>query len=111
MKLIAHIIAVAMLLPGFVTPGFADEQKADIKLFQYMPGEITVKVGTTITWLNSDDIEHSVSSGTPEKPTKDFDSGYFVKDEKYSQTFSKAGTFEYFCKRHNSMKAKVVVTE
>ncbi len=111
MKLFANAIASAMLLSGLVTQSLADEQKADIKLFQYMPGEITVKAGTTITWLNSDDIEHSVTSGTPEKPSKDFDSGYFVKGGMYSQTFSKAGTYEYFCKRHNSMKAKVVVTE
>jgi plastocyanin len=111
MKLFVHALAVAMLLPGFATPGLADEQKAEIKLFQFMPGEITIKAGTTITWVNGDDIEHSVTSGTPEKPTKDFDSGYFVKDGKYSQTFNKAGTYEYFCKRHNSMKAKVVVTQ
>lgn len=111
MKIFVNAIAVAILLSGFVSMSFAGEQKAEIKLFQFMPGEITVKVGTTITWLNSDDIEHSVSSGTPEKPSKDFESGYFVKDGKYSQTFSKAGVYEYYCKRHNSMKAKVVVTE
>lgn len=82
---------------------------ATIKTFQYNPTPIEVKAGTTVTWTNEDEIEHSVTSGTPPAGTKDFDSGFFVKGGTFSQTFSTAGEFPYFCKRHNSMVGIVKV--
>ncbi|MFT3989069.1 plastocyanin/azurin family copper-binding protein [Aestuariivirga sp.] len=90
-------------------PAFAMDQAATIKLFQFQPGNLEVKVGTTVTWTNGDDIEHSVTSGAPGKESKVFDSGFFKKGGTYSFTFTTPGTYTYFCKRHNSMKATVTV--
>ena len=53
----------------------------------------------------------SVTAGTPGKPTGAFDSGFFAKDGSFSFTFATPGTYDYFCKRHPSMKARVTVTE
>lgn len=89
----------------------ADKTEAAIKLFQFQPKTITVKAGTTIEWVNGDDIDHSVTSGEPGKPDKAFDSGFFRKDGHWAFTFAKPGTYHYFCKRHPSMKGEVVVTE
>jgi plastocyanin len=94
---------------AMAAPAAAAEVKADIKLFQFQPKEIMVKPGDSITWLNGDDIEHSVTAGKPGKETKQFDSGFFTKDGTFTQAFSEAGTIEYFCKRHPSMKGKIVI--
>ncbi len=100
-----------MLLALALASGAHAQEAAMIKLFQFQPKEISIKAGTTIIWSNGDDIEHSVTAGAPSKESGAFDSGYFKKDGTYSFTFEKAGTFDYFCKRHPSMKGKVIVTE
>jgi plastocyanin len=45
----------------------------DIQLFQFQPGVVEVRAGTTITWTNRDDIERTVTSGDPEHRTGRFD--------------------------------------
>jgi plastocyanin len=102
------IIASAALAALLATPAFAgDVAENQIKLFQFQPKDLSVKAGTTVKWTNGDDIEHSVTS----KEEGQFDSGFFKKEGTYEFTFAAPGTYEYFCKRHPSMKAKVVVTE
>jgi plastocyanin len=77
---------------------------ASIDNFAFKPDTVTVPVGTTVLWENKDDIPHTVVSldGTFRSPALD-------TDDKFSFTFDKAGTFEYFCSLHPYMKAKVVV--
>ena len=45
----------------------------DIQLFQFQPGAVEVRAGTTVRWTNRDDIEHTVTSGDPEHHTGRFD--------------------------------------
>ncbi len=72
--------------------------------FSFGPAAITVPVGTTVTWTNRDDIPHTVVSDD-----KVFKSKVLDTDEKFSYTFSKAGTYPYFCSVHPKMTGKVVV--
>jgi len=72
--------------------------------FTFGPTELTVRVGTTITWTNRDDIPHTVVS-----TDKVFKSKVLDTDEKFSFTFSTPGTFPYFCSIHPKMTGKVVV--
>jgi plastocyanin len=103
-----RILILAALIAG---TGSAMAADAKIKLFQYQPSPIEVKAGESVTWTNGDDIEHSVTAGAPGKESGAFDSGFFKKDGTFTQAFDKPGEYDYFCKRHNSMKGKVVVTE
>jgi plastocyanin len=103
------IFIYSVLLIGSSVPAQATD--VGIKLFQFQPGDIAVKAGETVTWLNGDDIEHSVTAGKPGKESGVFDSDFFKKGGSYNFTFNEAGTFEYFCKRHPSMKAKITVTQ
>jgi plastocyanin len=65
-----------------------------------------VPVGTTVTWTNRDDVPHTaVSTDDP----KTFKSKVLDTDEKFSFTFSKAGTYPYFCSIHPKMTGKVIV--
>lgn len=104
---LAAFLAATCLTPA---PGFAaGTMSVDIKLFQFKPKELEVKKGDTVTWMNGDAIEHSVTSGKPGKPTEDFDSGFFTQGSSFSHTFDAAGSFTYFCKRHPNMQATVKV--
>ncbi len=78
----------------------------EIKGFAYNPATITVKVGTTVTWMNSDSVGHTATA-----EDGSFDTGILRQGEKGSVTFSKAGTFKYFCSVHPNMKGTVIVTE
>ena len=72
--------------------------------FSFGPGTLTVAVGTTVTWTNRDDIPHTVVSTDGVFKSKVLDT-----DEKFSFTFSKAGSYPYFCSIHPKMTGKVVV--
>jgi amicyanin len=99
---------VAILGLSLVASGhraLADDPTIKIANFTFDPPTLTVKAGTTVTWVNADDIPHLVS----EKDGK-FRSPALDTDEKFSQTFSTPGTVEYFCIIHPHMTGKIVVT-
>ncbi len=75
------------------------------KDFAFAPPTLTIPVGTTVTFVNDDDVAHTVTA-----TDKSFDSGNMDKGAKWTHTFNTAGTFAYFCTYHPFMKAKIVVT-
>ena len=79
---------------------------AEVKIdnFVFGPAAITVPVGTTVTWINHDDIPHTVV-GTE----RVFKSKVLDTDEKFSFTFTKPGEYPYFCSIHPKMTGKVIV--
>jgi amicyanin len=81
---------------------------AEVKIdnFSFSPNELTIPAGTTVTWTNRDDIPHTVVSSDDPKA---FKSRVMDTDEKFSFTFSKPGTYPYFCSVHPKMVGKVVV--
>jgi plastocyanin len=72
--------------------------------FTFLPKDLTVAVGTTVKWVNHDDIPHTVV----EKKTT-FRSKALDTDDSYSFTFTSAGEFDYFCGLHPHMVGKVIV--
>jgi plastocyanin len=74
--------------------------------FSFGPVTLTVPVGTTVTWINRDDIPHTVVSTDD---SKTFKSKVLDTDEKFFFTFNKAGTYPYFCSIHPKMTGKVIV--
>jgi plastocyanin len=93
-----------------------------IDTFMFSPKTLHVKVGDTVTWTNKDNILHTVTSGTREYEPGD--SGHVTathKDGMFDMqldgesatgkfTFTKAGTFHYFCNRHPGMEADIDVS-
>jgi plastocyanin len=78
--------------------------QVSIDNFSFTPPVVTVKPGTQITWINRDDIPHTVVSNENVFKSKALDT-----DDKFSFTLSKPGTYSYFCSLHPRMTAKVVV--
>ncbi len=71
-----------------------------------MPAAVTVAAGDTITWTNQDDAPHTVtSSGGPAT----LDSPQLDKGQSWSYTFTRTGTYNYYCAVHPDMKASVTV--
>ena len=114
LALVAGIALVAGLgaCGGSDDPGGAKRTADAVSIsgFLFKPEKLSVTAGTTVTWTNSDDIEHTVTSGTPEAPTTEFDSGNKTKGQTFSRAFAGPGTFTYFCKNHNGMRGEVTVT-
>ena len=73
--------------------------------FSFSPNPLTVPTGTTVQWVNRDDIPHTVVSD--DKTT--FKSKALDTDDNFSYTFIKPGTYSYFCSIHPKMTGKVVV--
>jgi plastocyanin len=103
------IIAIVLLLAGSPTVTANDQPSAanvEVKIdnFSFGPQTVTVPVGATVTWTNRDDIPHTVVSTDGVFKSKVRDT-----DETFSYTFTKAGTYPYFCSVHPKMTGKVVV--
>ena len=89
-------------------PAQEKQMTSEIKIdnFSFSPQSLSVPAGSTVTWTNHDDIPHTVVSTDDPKV---FKSKVLDSDEKFSFTFSKAGTYTYFCSIHPKMTGKVVV--
>ncbi len=72
--------------------------------FTFSPKELTVAPGTTITWVNRDDIPHAIAANNLEFRSQALDT-----DDKFSFTFSIPGDYLYFCSLHPHMTGKIIV--
>jgi plastocyanin len=113
-RLAAMTIAVALAIAacsGSAAPAAqsaaapaAGGSAVSIANFAFAPASMTVSVGTTVTWTNTDSTNHTVTA----------DDGSFKSDKlgtgtTFSQTFTKAGTFAYHCSIHSSMTGTITV--
>ena len=96
-------VGVAAWLTGAPAQA-ATSKTVGINEFKYAPSALTVPLGTTVRWVNHDEEPHTVTSATGA-----FASTGLVKDDSFAQTFTKRGTYQYFCALHPHMKATVVV--
>ena len=88
----------------------------------FEPETLTVSVGETVTWVNEDPVDHTVTAGRPgeqgvpgvsegtkPKTTGMFDDALERRGSTFSFTFEKAGTYEYFCRVHVAMRGVITV--
>ena len=118
---IAVLIAIASAMISVSTASQAQHANGDGKLvgtaaetdaapqvmidnFVYSPVPLTVKVGTTVTWINHDDIPHTVDS-TQGK----FKSAALDTDDKFEFRFTEAGEYPFYCRIHPKMTGKIIV--
>lgn len=99
-----RLLAVACLMVSM--PVWAQEVKIDIKEFMFGPKDLEVAVGTKVTWVNDDEIPHTVA-----ETHKVFRSGALDTGDSYSWVFNTPGEFEYFCALHPQMIGKIVVSQ
>lgn len=91
-------------LTGRTTESVKNAANVNIQKMAFEEQNVTVTVGTTVTWTNRDSLPHTVSSDTGA-----FDSGNLSNGQSFSFTFSEEGTYTYHCALHPSMTGTVVV--
>ena len=81
------------------------EPGTEVKIDNFSFGpDVTIAPGTTVTWTNHDDVPHVVASDS-----NIFKSRALDTDDRFSFTFTKPGTYVYYCTVHPRMTARVVV--
>jgi plastocyanin len=100
-------ILLGPIVGALLAFGTVAAQEANVVVidnFTFTPPELTVAVGTTVKWVNHDDIPHSVVD-----KNKAFRSKALDTNDSFSFTFAGAGSFDYFCGLHPHMVGKIIV--
>jgi plastocyanin len=86
--------------------GVSTDSTTEVKIdnFAFTPGEVTVKAGTQVSWINHDDIPHTVDS-TQGK----FKSAALDTDDKFQFRFTEPGEYPFYCRMHPKMTGKIIV--
>jgi plastocyanin len=107
--LLLTVLAVGCAAQPATSPApAAGATQISIKGFAFNPNQPSVAKGTTITWSNDDGTTHTVTSGLPGTPSGKFNQSLDA-GKSFSFTFTDAGTYEFFCNIHQSMRGTVTV--
>ncbi len=79
-------------------------------IYEFMPMEVTIPVGTTVTWINNDEAEHTVTAGDGLFDSGNIMTANVAPGASFSFTFTEPGTYEYTCTIHPRMTGTIVVT-
>jgi plastocyanin len=103
------LAAGVLLAPALVRPCRAEAAEAEVTIdnFAFMPAILRVTVGTTVSWLNHDDIPHTVTSSAdpPLFRSHPLDTG-----DRFALRFERPGSYSYFCSLHPHMTGAIEVT-
>jgi plastocyanin len=102
------MLVCAGVMTAAVSAG-AGDAGVTVRLFQFQPGETSVKAGTRVVWTNQDDIKHTVTAGVPGKQDGRFNLALTGKGATVSHEFTEPGVYRYFCDRHQSMRGEITV--
>lgn len=101
----AFVLSLA-LTGALCGPVRADTVTVHIANFTFNPSVLTVKMGTTVSWVNDDDIPHSIIENAHKFHSAPLDTG-----DSFSMTFKDPGEVDYFCGFHAMMQGKIIVTQ
>src|SRR5690349_5723324 len=120
MRTLLLAAAIAAVTAGATRASLRDDARAphtrrvadapvSIRTFQFAPDTLRVKAGSRVVWTNTDEIEHTVTSGTPDSPDGVLSGVVAKRGATYSAVLSTPGTYRYFCDRHRFMNGTVIV--
>src|SRR5215212_2581479 len=107
-KMILRLAALSLVALVLFAPTAGAQGKTStvsIKNFAFDPPNATVAPGTTVTWVNNDQVPHTATANDGA-----FDSGTLQPGQSYSFAFDKPGTYAYHCNIHPYMTATVTVS-
>jgi plastocyanin len=100
---IASAATLAAAVAATLALAAGASHEVTIEGMQFQPASLTVERGDTVTWKNADMVPHTATA------KGQFDSGYIGPGKSYSRRMEQAGEFDYVCKYHPGMHAKLVV--
>jgi plastocyanin len=107
---------IALVAGGLALPTAPQAQSMDVVApaamdtevridnFTFSPATLTVTAGTTVTWINGDDIPHAIAAKDRSFRSKTLDT-----DDRFSFVFGMPGAYDYFCTLHPHMVGKIIV--
>lgn len=106
LALIAGMVAAAILSCNNDDDGSPEPEAEAVVIdnMTFSPGTLSVSVGTTVTWINNDDVDHTTTSSDGE-----WNSGILEPGESFSHSFNETGNFDYICTLHPDMTGQVAV--
>ena len=104
-KLLASTLGGAVLAVALTAHAAPAPITITIDNFTFNPATMVIPVGTTVTWINQDDVPHTAVADDH----KTFRSKPLDTDDRYSFTFATPGVYPYFCSIHPHMTAKIIV--
>jgi plastocyanin len=95
--------------PGL--PGTGEEYTVVMRATEFTPEELTVPVGATVVWTNTDTMAHTVNADD-----ESFASGILEPGETFSRAFNEPGEYQYYCELHGDpgrlgMAGVIIVTD
>jgi len=99
-------LSIVALGPLATSAGASTGHAVTMANYAFSPASITVHVGDTITWTNTDQAPHDVT--TTSGPVS-IHSSMLMKGQSWQYSFTTAGTYSYICSIHPDMRATVVV--
>lgn len=84
--------------------GLAASGRVPIQEYAFLPNEVAVQAGTTITWSNEDEAVHTVTGAHASR-----DSGRLPIGGTFSHTFAEPGTCAFTCTIHSAMQGTITV--
>jgi len=103
-RFLTMTLVAALTLAGAAGAATPSGPRVSIKAFQFVPAQLTVPVGATVTWTNGDEEAHTVTA-----TDRAYTSSGLDRRQTYSHRFTTPGTYTYFCALHPHMTATVVV--
>lgn len=100
-NVVTATLAVTLVLAAV---GDAATPRVEIHQFKFVPAQLNVPVGATVTWTNGDDETHTVTA-----TDRTYTSTGLEHAETFTHRFTTPGTYTYFCALHPHMAATVVV--
>ena len=105
MRRAATFFVILMVLTLAMHAAVAESTvEVTIDNFTFTPATVTIEPGTTVHWLNRDDIPHAVAAKSLAFKSRALDT-----DDSFSQQFNEVGEIDYFCSLHPHMTGKVIV--
>jgi plastocyanin len=90
--------------PGTTTAGATSAAQIVMKGFAFVPADVTIKAGESVTWTNEDSVTHDVTADDG-----GFQSGNMENGATFTFTFDKAGSYPYYCALHPTMTGTITV--
>jgi plastocyanin len=84
--------------------GQPEEVQVVIEDYTYVPGDVTIQAGGSVTWTNQDSVQHNAGADDGS-----FEGPLLSRGESFTQVFDTPGTYPYHCTPHPYMKATVTV--
>ncbi len=100
-------VATGLLFSALASGALATEYPVDQRDLRFDPDTLTIKVGDSVVFTDTDRIAHDVTIVAPDGTSEDH--GMSTYKERITVKFAKPGVYRVKCRIHPDMKATITV--